>query len=239
MIDRSVWRRVILSIEDAIPLYDEVNEIISLNRASLARTYAATKLLENLRPHLILDSGAGPGNISLIVLKLNKETDVVSLDCSTFLLKTCKERLKNHRHRIDLVRGCFEELPFKSNAFDAAITAYALRDSLAPSRAINEYSRSLKHGGRLAIVELAKPDNAVKRFFAVLYVRYIMPLIAKVIVSRRLGGNPWQMIAPTYQNLPTTTKLLRMLEPRFQMVEKRDFLAGGILVVMLRSRPLG
>jgi demethylmenaquinone methyltransferase/2-methoxy-6-polyprenyl-1,4-benzoquinol methylase len=146
------------------------------------------------------------------------------------------KREKDYRDRLHLIRACFEELPFRPNSLDAAVTAYALRDSTNLKKAIDQYATSIKNEGRLAIVELGKPDNVVKGFFATIYVRLIAPLIAKIIISNRLKGNPWRMISPTYQNLPTTRRLLEMLEARFDLLERKTFLAGGMLVMILRSR---
>jgi len=233
--DKSLWRGVISSIEETAPLYDEVNEIISLRRAGKARAYAAQKLMED-NPKLVLDSGAGPGSMSMILLQQLPHSDIVALDYSSQLLRNFNERTKNYRDRLHFVRACFEELPFRPNSFDAAVSAYALRDSTNLEQAIGEYARSIKSKGRLAIVELGKPDNIAKRFFATIYVRFIAPLVAKILISGRLEGNPWRMIAPTYQNLPTTSKLLEMLEARFDLLERRTFLAGGVLVILLRSR---
>jgi demethylmenaquinone methyltransferase/2-methoxy-6-polyprenyl-1,4-benzoquinol methylase len=233
--DTSVWRGVISSVEETAPLYDEVNEFISLRRASKARTYAARRLMEN-NPRLVLDSGAGPGTMSMILLRRDSHTNVVALDYSSLLLRSCKERAKDYRDRLHLIRARFEELPFRPNSLDAAVTAYALRDSTNIKKAIDEYATSIKNEGRLAIVELGKPDNVVKGFFATIYVRLIAPLIAKIIISSRLEGNPWRMISPTYQNLPTTRRLLEMFEARFDLLERKTFLAGGMLVILLRSR---
>jgi len=233
--NKSGWRTLISSIEDAAPFYDSVNEIISFGRASRVRTYAARELLENGRPQLILDSGAGPGNMSAILLERDADAHVVALDYSIQFLETCRKRLTTYRDRVHFVRGCFEDLPFKSSSFDAAVTAYALRNCPDLDQAIVEYARSIKKGGCLAVAELAKPDNMIKRSFAVIYVRFVAPLIAKLIISGRLRGNPWRMIAPTYRNLPTTHRLLKMFEARFEVLEKREFLAGGMLVMLLRS----
>jgi len=230
-----VWRDVISSIEETAPLYDEVNEIISLGRASQARTYAAQRLMEN-SPRLVLDSGAGPGSMSVILLQRDSQAEVVALDYSSQLQRSCKERLKDYRDRVYLVRARFEQLPFRSSSFDAVVTAYALRDSTNLNQAIAEYARTIKSEGRLTIVELGKPDSIVKRFFAVIYLRFIMPLIAKVMISGRLEGNPWRMILPTYQNFPTMRRLLEMLDGRFDLLEKKHFLAGGIIVILLRAR---
>jgi len=233
--DKSLWRGVISSIEETAPLYDEVNEILSLRRAGKARAYAAQKLMED-NPKLVLDSGVGPGSMSMILLRQHPHSDIVALDYSSQLLRSFNERTKNYRARLHLVRACFEELPFRPNSFDAAVSAYALRDSTNLEQAIGEYARSIKSKGRLAIVELGKPDNIVKRFFATIYVRFIAPLAAKILISGRLEGNPWRMIAPTYQNLRKTGRLLEMLEARFDLLERRTFLAGGVLVILLRSR---
>jgi ubiquinone/menaquinone biosynthesis C-methylase UbiE len=233
--DKSLWCDVISSIEETAPLYDEVNEIIGLRRAGKARAYAAKRLVED-NPKLLLDSGVGPGSMSMILLQQHPHSDIVALDYSSQLLRSFKERTKNHRGRLHFVRACFEKLPFRQGSFDAAVSAYALRDSTDLEQAISEYARSVKARGRLAIVELAKPDNVVKRFFAWIYVRFIVPLLAKILISGRIEGNPWRMIAPTYQNLPTTGRFLEMFEARFDLLESRSFLAGGMLVIIMRSR---
>ena len=228
------WRGVISSIEETAPLYDEVNEIISLGRAGKARAYAAQKLMED-NPRLVLDSGVGPGSMSMILLQ-HARSDVVALDYSSQLLRSFKERTKDYRDRLHFIRACFEELPFRPSSFDAIITAYALRDSTNIEQAVGEYARSIKSTGRLAIVDLGKPDNIVKRFFATVYVRFIVPLVAKILISGRLEGNPWRIMPLTYQNLPTTGRLLEMLGARFDLLERKMFLAGGMLVLLLRSR---
>jgi demethylmenaquinone methyltransferase/2-methoxy-6-polyprenyl-1,4-benzoquinol methylase len=229
------WRGVISSIEETVPLYDEVNEIISLRRAGKARAHAAQRLMED-NPKLVLDSGVGPGSMSMILLQQHSHSDVVALDYSSQLLRKFKERTKNYRDRLHLIRACFEELPFRSSSFDAIVTAYALRDSTNIEKAVGEYARSIKSKGHLAVVELGKPDNVVKRLFATGYVRFIVPLIAKILISGRLEGNPWRIIPLTYQNLPMTGRLLEILEGRFNLLERKAFLAGGMLVLLLRSR---
>ena len=77
--NKSLWRGVISSIEETTPLYDEVNEIISLRRASKARAYAAQKLMKD-NPKLVLDSGVGPGSMSMILLQQHPHSDIVALD---------------------------------------------------------------------------------------------------------------------------------------------------------------
>jgi len=92
----TVWREVISSIEETGSLYDEVNEAIPFGRASKARAYAVQRLLEN-GPRLVLDSGAGPGSMSVILLRHDPQMEVIALDYSSQLQRTCRERVKDYR----------------------------------------------------------------------------------------------------------------------------------------------
>lgn len=234
--DIPTWRSVIKSIEAAIPLYDEINESISLGRASRARTYAAGELLKGSKLQLVLDSGVGPGTMTRAILEQDPNLYVVALDYSITLLRSCIEHLHDHQERVQFVRGHFEGLPFRAHVFDAAVTAFALRDSTDLARTVDEYARSLKPEGQLVVVDLGKPDNPLKRFFALLYVRYIMPAVAKIRIANRLPNNPWVAIMPTYASYPTTGKLLNILRAKFRLTKKKEFLGGGILVMILQPR---
>lgn len=231
-----MWRKVIASIEDALPLYDEVNEVVSMGRASEARYYAAQNIV-NSNARLILDAGIGPGTMSSAILNRSADVDIVGLDYSVKLLSAGRLNLARDKNRTHFVRGCFEGLPFRSGVFDSTVTAFALRDSTDLGEAIGEIARSLRGGGRFVIVDLAKPDDLVKRLFASIYVNYIMPMIAKVRIWRRMKGNPWRTIAPTYANLPPDRKFRKMLETRFRPMEEAKYLAGGLAVIVLQPAP--
>jgi ubiquinone/menaquinone biosynthesis C-methylase UbiE len=84
-------------------------------------------------------------------------------------------------------------------------------------------------------VDIAKPDNLLKRAGAMWYMRFIMPLIAKVAVRGRIRGNPWRMIVPTYISLPTTKVIVSMVKEKFVKVELKEFLLGGAIVIIGRK----
>ena len=89
-----------------------------------------------------------------------------------------------------------------------------------------------------SIEETAPPYdeiNEIKRFFATAYVKFIVPLIPRIIIS----GRPRQPLANDSANLSQpaeTCRLLEMLETKFDLLEKKAFLAGGVLILFLRSR---
>jgi demethylmenaquinone methyltransferase/2-methoxy-6-polyprenyl-1,4-benzoquinol methylase len=150
-------------------------------------------------------------------------------------LKTAKRNLEHFEGaELQLVRGSFEFLPFRTDVFDAIITCYALRDSLNIYKAVEEYRRVCAESGAFADVDIGKPDNLIKRAGSMFYVEYVMPLLAKVMIFGRIRGNPWRMIGPTYKPLPTNKVLLRQFASRFQSIEFKEFLSGGVIVIVAR-----
>jgi demethylmenaquinone methyltransferase/2-methoxy-6-polyprenyl-1,4-benzoquinol methylase len=228
------WKRVVGAIEDSIPMYDRVNDMVSLGKAQEAREYAVQQLriTEGAR---VLDSGIGPGTTSQLILRKAKPTILVGFDGSVKQLKTAKRNLEQTSVDVlQVVRGSFEFLPFREQTFDAVITCYALRDSLDISRSIGEYYRVCGEKGAFADVDIGKPEGMLKRFGSSFYIRYLMPIIAKVAILGKISGNPWRMIVPTYRTLPTTPTLLSMMKERFQQIQIKEFLMGGVIVIVGR-----
>lgn len=234
-LSKETWKKVVKAIEDSIPLYDRVNNLISLGKAQEARNFALGRL--DLRDgSCILDSGIGPGTTSRLILSAIKPNLLVGLDGSVKQLKTAKENLAYLRTDVlQVVRGSFEFLPFRDNAFNAITTCYALRDSLDMSRSLAEYWRVCGSSGSFADVDIGKPENVLKRAGSVLYVRYVMPFVAKLAILGKMKGNPWRMIAPTYRSLPTNHSLLIEVKQKFQRVELKEFLMGGVIVIIGRK----
>ena len=228
-------RRVVEAIEESIPLYDKINNLISLGRAQAARVFAIQRL-QLTDDGIILDAGIGPGTTSKLIVNSVKPRLLVGFDASPKQLKTAKLTLHAlGATNLHLVRGAFEFLPFRDGLFDAIITCYALRDSLDIPKSVGEYSRICAQSGAFADVDIGKPDNTFKRAGSTFYIRYLMPLIAKAAILGRIKGNPWRMIVPTYKPLPTNNSLLSEMRSKFHTTEFKEYLLGGIIVIIGRK----
>jgi len=230
-----VWQSVIQAIEKAIPEYDFVNQRVSLGLAQETRNYAV-KHLELTEEMTILDAGIGPGTMSQTILQGTPDLTIVGLDASTRLLDAAREKLKtNHSDHLHLVRGVFEALPFRERTFSRIVSAYAFRDARNRSVAISEFHRVSSENSVFAIVDLGKPENRVKRALISLYVRCVMPFIARLVMSASIDGNPWQMIFPTYQALGSNRELVEALNTLFNDVILKEFALGGAIVLLARK----
>lgn len=234
-LSQETWRKVIGAIEESIPLYDEVNNLISFGKAQVTRRIAIQRL-QLTEGVSILDGGIGPGTTSRLIVESVKPGLLVGLDGSVKQLKTAKANLDTlDPNRLQVVRGSFEFLPFRDNTFHAIITCYALRDSLHLSKSIAEYYRVCAQNGIFADADIGKPENLLKRAGSTLYIRYLMPIIAQATILGKMKGNPWRMIGPTYKSLPTNHALLVQVKSKFQSADLKEFLMGGAIVIIGRK----
>ncbi len=217
------------AIEEALPLYESISEIISMGLASPLRRRAISQLRDR-RKEWILDSGTGPGVSSRIMLE-NGFGKVVGLDPSLILLRYAKSRLGDDFHAVLAVA---ENLPFRDMCFAGAITCFSLRDVWDRVLSLQEFARVLEMGCRLEIVDVGKPDSLFMRRLAGLYVALGMPIIAKFLISGRVRGNPFQMIVPTFHRLTTNRRLSRLVGAVFGSSNLHEFLFGGLLVIEAR-----
>ena len=229
-------KKVIRAIEETIPLYDSVNDLISFGKAQQARKYAVQEL-QLSDGMVVLDAGIGPGTTSKLILGAVAPRLLVGLDASVRQLKTAELKLGSGGGvSLQLVRGSFEFLPFRHGVFDIIITCFALRDSLDLSKSIEEYHRVCNLTGAFADVDLGKPDGLIKRVASLCYIRYVMPTIARAAIRGRIEGNPWRMIVPTFESLPTNGDVLSRVKAKFGSAKLREFLSGGLIVIIARNK---
>ena len=129
----------------------------------------------------VLDVGTGTGFLSIMLTEMG--FNVVGLDISREMLRKAREKAKEMH--IEFVQGDAENLPFKTESFDAVVNRAVLWTLPDPERALAEWKRVLKSGGRLCF------------FLHEIHPRGIIPWIQRqlrniliLIFERR---NPWNL----------------------------------------------
>lgn len=160
--------------------YDGITDLMSFGSGRWYRRWALQRhgLAAGMR---LLDAGAGTGTIATAGQQIvGSEGEVVALDPSLGMLDVAKRRGVERT-----ARGMADDLPFPERSFDMLTMGYALRHVGNLDRTFKEYHRVLDHGGRALILEITPPANALGYRLLRLYLRDIIPLLARILRRSR------------------------------------------------------
>lgn len=225
------WNEVINVLRNIIPVYNKVNSIISLGKDNKFRKEG---IINGVKPgNIILDAGSGFGNMSKTAAEnVSSDITIYFYDPIPEMLKKVKENMNYNfsPYKIFLCSGVFENIPFKSNTFDAVLCGYSLRDAIELDIAIKELCRVLKKNGRLIIVDLGKPDNFILRILVSIYLKYFLIILAFLAAGKK--GMPFKTLYGTFLRWPKNKDLNEMLSKSFSKVNFTKKLLGGSIVVI-------
>ncbi len=183
------------------PKYDFLNRTLSMKRDVYWRRETVSSLNLSKKNAKLLDVACGTGDVSIeAVEQFGKLIDVTGVDFSEQMLVLGKEKInKANIDNIKFMAGNALELPFEDNFFDAVTIAFGIRNIADKQRALKEFSRCLKKGGTLAVLELSTPED---RFFNALYMFYFKKVLPFVggLFSKNLSA--YQYLPESVVNFP-------------------------------------
>ena len=122
-----------------------------------------------------LDVAVGTGAIARSAVEIVGETgSVTGIDPSIGMLGQTRKLL-----RIPVIQGVAERLPFPDNSFDFLSMGYALRHVTDLNVTFDEYFRVLKPGGRLLILEFARPKSRLGQVLSRFYLNRLVPWLSQ------------------------------------------------------------
>lgn len=198
--------RAVRSMFDAIaPRYDLVNRVMTFGLDIRWRRRTVDSL--SLKPEsVVLDVACGTGDLCRQLQR--RGYAAVGVDSSAGMLAAA-------RTSAPLVRGDALALPVRNASVDGATSGFALRNVADLSRLFSELARVVRPGGRVALLEVARPSSEVLRAGHDVYFRRIVPLI---------GG--WLSDRDAYAYLPASTAYLPDPQELMSMLAAAGF--GGV-----------
>jgi demethylmenaquinone methyltransferase / 2-methoxy-6-polyprenyl-1,4-benzoquinol methylase len=160
------------------PHYDRINDLQSFWMHRLWKR-RLLRLTEVKAGDKALDVCCGTGDIARAIARSG--ADATGLDFSKAMLKVAAERnLKSHIANLRFIAGDAQQLPFDDNSFDIVTIGYGLRNLSSCERGLEEMYRVARPGGRLLVLDFAKPDNVLWRKLYFSYLKYFVPMFGKL-----------------------------------------------------------
>jgi demethylmenaquinone methyltransferase/2-methoxy-6-polyprenyl-1,4-benzoquinol methylase len=161
--------------DDGAAEYEWVNRVMSLGSGQKYRRDALARAGVG-RGMTVLDVCMGSGQISRAAVALvGPEGRVYGLDASIRMLQEARRYVD-----VPMAQGRVEALPFPDGFADFVTMGYALRHVTDLRLVFREYRRVLKPGGRILLIEFARPRSRVAYLFAWVYLGTVVPALARL-----------------------------------------------------------
>ncbi|MDP4084150.1 MAG: class I SAM-dependent methyltransferase [Bacillota bacterium] len=119
---------------------------------------------------IILDAGCGTGQTSAYLYN-QYHANVYGLELNPIMVQKAKTRFEQQHLPIHLNQGSIEEIPFEDNCFDFILSESVLA-FVNKEKALREFNRVLKKGGRLIANEMTlnyfltnEAQQEIKKFY--------------------------------------------------------------------------
>ncbi|WP_127792183.1 class I SAM-dependent methyltransferase [Agromyces sp. LHK192] len=211
--------------------YDRTNTVLSVGNAPLWRI-ATTRAVDPKPGERILDVAAGTGTSSASLARSG--ASVVAADFSPGMIEVGRQR-QAHVPNLVFVEADATALPFDDGQFDAVTISFGLRNVHEPKRALAEFLRVTKPGGRLVICEFSHPQSPVARTGYDLYQRYVMPPLVRLSSS---NDTAYEYLNESINAWPAQRQLAAWIrEAGWTAVAWRDLTLGVVALHRARKAP--
>jgi demethylmenaquinone methyltransferase / 2-methoxy-6-polyprenyl-1,4-benzoquinol methylase len=204
--------------------YDFLNHLLSMGIDKGWRKKAINTLRE-INPKKILDVATGTGDLAIAALTLQPD-HITGVDISEGMMEIGRKKLKdkNLDGKITLQYGDSEALPFETGTFDAITCAYGVRNFEHLEKGLEQMSRVLRTGGRIAILEFSRPKKFPVKQLYHFYFRYILPTLGKTVSK---DATAYTYLPESVAAFPEGNKFCSILEQcGFEEVKARPLTFG-------------
>jgi len=200
------------------PVYDAMNHVMT---AGLDRRWRRSTVAAVVRPgDRVLDACCGTGDLAIAAAAAGGK--VTGVDFSKPML----ERAGGKAPEIEWIEGDALALPFEDGSFDAATVGFGVRNLSDLEAGLRELRRVLRPGGRVAILEITRPQGLLAPFYR-FWFDGVIPVAGKVLP----GGSAYAYLPASVRRFPDPHGLAKLMdEAGFDDIRWRLF-AGGIVAL--------
>ncbi len=219
-------RENIQSLFDSIaPDYDRLNHILSCNIDRIWRRKAVREMMDGHSPLAVLDVACGTGDFTMAIARHAPCCSrVLGIDLSEEMMEEGRRKMAAANIEATMEYGDCEALAYDDNTFDRVSVGFGIRNFEHQEVGLGEMWRVLKPGGKLVVLELSVPTNALLRWGYKLYFQHVLPLIGGMVSGNR---SAYEYLPASVLNFPPPAKFMAMMrEAGFSAVRHRALTFG-------------
>lgn len=132
-------------------LFSHVYDLVNKRFYSDAMRNEAVKLADVAQGSVVLDAGCGTGYTTKAILDGLSSGEVIGVDLTAQQIGRASEKLRFEKSKLSLLLCDVENLPFRKNVFDAAVSVGAIEYFPDPKEAIREMARVTKANCKVVV----------------------------------------------------------------------------------------
>lgn len=209
---------------DAIaPSYDVLNKLMTFGLDIWWR-HRTVGLLDLPPASRVLDVACGTGDFVRALARRGQHP--LGLDLSAGMLANARVG------SAPLLLSDASSLPVRAASVDGAVSGFALRNFSDLAAVVTELSRVVRPGGRIALLEVSEPENALLALGHRIWFNAVVPRLG------RFTSDPaaYRYLPRSVAYLPPPAELLAMLDEAGFDDATRHLLSGGIVQVLTGTR---
>lgn len=215
--------RAVQAMFDVIaPRYDLVNRVMTF-RMDVGWRRRAVGALGLAPGSVVLDLACGTGDLSYDLAE--RGIIPIGVDLSLGMLSAAPRPFNR-------VQGDGSALPISTGGLDGAVCGFAMRNFTDLAGTFAELARTVRPGGRIALLDVATPPNAFLRFGHGIYFGRIVPLIGGALSD----GNAYRYLPRSVAYLPDADEMIDMLEDVGFTDVRHNLLSVGISQMFTATR---
>ena len=179
-----------------------------------------------------LDVASGTGKVAAdLQARVGQFGRVLGVDISPGMIDVATRRFAG-RPGLEFVVGDALTLPTHDGAFDAATIAFGMRNLPDYRLGFAEMARSVRPGGRVLCLEIARPRSRLARFMRWWFDRMV-PLIGKVAGQ----GSAYAYLVRSVQGYPSPERIAEIMGEAGLVDVRWQGLTGGIVTLHVGTVP--
>lgn len=217
--------------DDIAPNYDRLNHLMSFGIDRVWRRKAVRAIADVSQPLQILDVATGTGDFAIAIeRKAHPGSSLTGIDLSEEMLAIGRQKASEG---IRFLQGDCEALPFADGSFDRVSVAFGIRNFEHLEKGLSEMCRVLKPDGKLVVLELSYPDNALLCKCFKFYALKVLPRLGKLISG---NGGAYRYLPESILSFPKEGIIIPMLqEVGFTQADVRKFTFGVCRMYVART----